>query len=85
MEKQIALVNKTNQRVISVLVVDSLDEDRIQPFATTECNVVPVTTSIPYVNGLWDGTNFIPPTNDYLIEIGLVSEEIETVEDPEGE
>jgi hypothetical protein len=81
MEKQIALVNKITNRVENILVVDSLDEDKIQPFATVECNVVPVTTSIPYVNGLWNGTEFTAPTTEYLIEIGLVSKIIETTEE----
>jgi len=85
MEKQIALVNKITNRVENILVVDSLDEDKIQPFATTECNVVPVTTSIPYLHGLWNGTEFTAPTTEYLIEIGLVSKIIETTEDPVGD
>ena len=74
MEKQIALVSKTNQRVINVLVVDSLEKSHIDQWATNELDVVAVKDSTPYVNGLWDGKEFTPPDNEYLIEIGLVQE-----------
>ena len=73
MEKQIALVNKTNQRVINILVVDSLDKSHINQWATNELDVIAVKDSIPYVNGLWDGKEFVPPDNEYLIEIGLIT------------
>ena len=76
MEKQIALVSKTNQRVINVLVVDSLDKSHIGQWATNEIDVVAVKDSIPYVNGLWDGKEFTPPDNEYLKSIGLVSDQI---------
>ena len=75
MEKQIALVNKENKRVISVLVVDSLDKSHIDQWATNELDVVAVKDSTPYINGLWDGKEFMPPDNNYLISIGLVQEE----------
>jgi|LakMenEpi03Aug12_release.lakeMendotaPanAssembly.Ray.scaffolds.fasta_scaffold3301078_1 hypothetical protein len=74
MEKHIALVNKTNQRVTSVLVVDSLDKSHIDQWATDELDVIAVKDSTPYVNGLWDGEEFTPPDNEYLISIGLVQE-----------
>jgi len=73
MEKQIALVNKTNKRVISVLVVDSLDKSHIDQWATNELDVIAVKDTTPYINGLWDGKKFSQPTEDYLIEIGLVN------------
>lgn len=76
MEKQIALVDKTNQRVISVLVVESLEKSHINQWATNEIDVVAVKDSIPYVNGLWDGEEFTPPDNEYLKSIGLVSDQI---------
>ena len=76
MEKQIALVNKTNQRVISVLIVDSLDKSHIGQWATNEIDVVAVKDSTPYVNGQWDGKEFMPPDDDYLKSIGLVSDQI---------
>ena len=72
MEKQIALVNKTTGRVENVLVVDFLDKEKIKAFETADCDVVAVKDSIPYLNGLWDGKEFSQPTEDYLIEIGLV-------------
>ena len=75
MEKQIALVNKTNKRVLNVLIVDNLDKDYIDQFATDDCDVVAVKDSTPYVNGLWNGKEFTPPDNKYLISIGLVQEE----------
>jgi len=74
MEKQIALVDKTSKRVLNVLVVDDLDKDYIAQWATNECDVVAVKDTTPYVNGLWDGKEFTPPDNEYLISIGLVQE-----------
>jgi hypothetical protein len=73
MEKQIALINKENQRVINVLVVDSLDKFHIDQWATDELDVIAVKDSIPYVNGLWNGKEFTPPNNEYLKEIGLMT------------
>lgn len=73
MEKQIALVNKITKRVKNVLVIDSLDKEYIKNWATDELEVVPVKNSIPYVNGLWDGKQFTQPSDEYLIEIGLIT------------
>ena len=73
MEKHIALVNKTTKRVVNVLIVDSIDKDYIKQFATDELDAIAVKDSTPYINGLWDGKEFSEPTNDYLIEIGLVN------------
>jgi len=73
MEKQIALVSKANKRVLNVLVVDNLDKDYIAQWATDECDVIAVEDTTPHINGLWDGKKFTEPTNDYLIEIGLVN------------
>jgi hypothetical protein len=75
MEKHIALVNKTTKRVVNVLIVDNLDKDYIAQFATTECDVIAVKDSTPYVNGLWDNKEFTPPDNEYLISIGLIKED----------
>ena len=72
MEHKIALIKKSDQRVQGVIVVDSLEESHIQQWATEVFDVVAVTDSIPYVYGLWDGTNFHAPENEYLISIGLV-------------
>ena len=73
MEKQIALVNKTTKRVVNVLIVDSIDKDYIKQFATDELDAIAVKDSTPHINGLWDGKEFSQPTEDYLIEIGLVN------------
>lgn len=80
MEKQIALVSKTDKRVLNVLVVDNLDKDYIAQFATAKCDVVAVKDTTPHINGLWDGKKFTEPTNDYLIEIGLVNP-VEVIDD----
>lgn len=81
MEKQIALIRKSDNRVVNVLVVESLDKDNIKAFATDELEVVAVSKSIPYINGLWDGKEFIPPTIEYLVEIGLCAEPDYSVQD----
>jgi hypothetical protein len=73
MEKQIALVNKSTQRVENLLVVDSLEKSHIAAWETDALDVVAVKDSIPYVHGIWNGTEFTPPDNEYLIEIGLLT------------
>ena len=77
MEKQIALVNKSTQRVENILVVDSLEKSQIAAWATDALDVVAVKDSIPYVHGLWDGTEFHNPTTEYLKSIGLVVDLVE--------
>ena len=72
MEKQIALVNKTTNRVENIILVDSFDN--AQDWATPTLDAIPVENGkVAYLNGLWNGTEFIEPTNDYLIEIGLLN------------
>jgi len=77
MEKQIALVRKSDQRVDNVLVVESLEKSHIEQWATDFVDVIAVKDSIPYVHGLWDGTQFHAPENDYLISIGLLNAPVE--------
>lgn len=72
MEKHIALVRKSDQRVENILIVDSLNS--IDKWATDALDVVPVTDSTPYVHGLWDGVKFHSPDNDYLKSIGLIQD-----------
>lgn len=78
MENKIALVNKLDKRVKNILIVDSLDENEIKMFETDEIEVIPVKNSIPYLYGLWDGKKFIEPDNDYLLSIGIVSNQDNT-------
>lgn len=72
MEKQIALIDKTNNRVKNVLVVETLDNDFIQAWANATTLVVPVANTPAYVHGIFDGTTFTAPDEAYLIEIGVV-------------
>jgi len=77
MEKQIALVRKSDQRVDGVIVVDSLEKSHIATWETDALDVIPVKDSVAYVHGLWDGKEFHAPENEYLISIGLVKEPTE--------
>jgi hypothetical protein len=72
MEHQIALIKKSDQRVQSIILVDSLEDSYIQQWATDLLDIVVVTDSVPHVHGLWDGANFHNPENEYLVSIGLV-------------
>ena len=81
MEKQIALVCKAHNRVMNVLVVYSLDKSHIEQWKTDELDVVAVGESIPYINGLWDGKEFIAPSIDYLVEIKACAEPDYSVQD----
>lgn len=77
MEKQIALIRKSDNRVENVIVVDSLQKSHIDQWATAALDVVAVKDSIPYIYGLWDGEQFTAPDNEYLKSIGLLNDEIE--------
>ena len=77
MEKQIALVRKSDQRVDNILVVDSLEKSHIAAWATDALEVVAVKDSIPYLHGLWDGAEFHSPDNEYLKSIGILIDPIE--------
>jgi len=79
MEKQIALIDKATNRVKNVLVVDSLDNDFIQAWANESTLIVPITDSPAFVHGIYDGTTFATPEDEYLLEIGVLQpiEEIE--------
>jgi hypothetical protein len=79
MEKQIALVRKSDQRVDNVIVVDSLEKSHIAEWETDSLDVIAVKDSIPYLYGLWDGKEFHAPENEYLISIGLVQNPTEEV------
>ena len=72
MEKHIALVRKSDQRVENILIVDSLNS--IDKWATDALDVVAVTDSTPYVHGLWDGTKFNEPEQEYLKSIGFIAD-----------
>lgn len=74
MKNQIALIRKLDQRVDSVIIVDSVETSYVEQWATNALDVVVVMDSIPYVNGLWDGTNFHNPENEYLVSNGFVVE-----------
>ena len=80
MEKQIALIDKATNRVKNVLVVESLDNDHIQAWANETTLVIPITDSPAYVHGIFDGTTFTAPDNQYLIEIGVLQPTDETQE-----
>jgi hypothetical protein len=77
MEKQIALVAKSDQRVKNIIVVDSLEKSHIAKWATDGLDVVAIDDSIPYLHGLWDGTEFHAPDNDYLKSIGILKDFVE--------
>ena len=80
MEKQIALIDKANNRVKNVLVVETLDNDFIQAWANETTLVVPITNSPAYVHGIFDGTTFATPDDDYLLEIGVLQPTDQTQE-----
>ena len=74
MEKQIALVRKSDKRVENILVVESLEKSHIAAWETDALDVVAVKDSTCYLYGLWDGKEFHAPENEYLISIGLMKE-----------
>lgn len=79
MEKQIALISKSDNRVKNVLIVDSFDD--LDSFKTEELDAIAVDKSQPHLHGLWDGKKFTEPSQDYLIEIGLLTLPAEPTEE----
>lgn len=72
MENKIALVNKKTKRVENVILVESFDDT--SNWSTDLLDAIFVNENqIVYLNGQYDGQNFIQPTNDYLIQIGLLT------------
>lgn len=73
MELQVALVNKTNNRVDNIIIVANHDD---APMWETDTHAaIPVTENhVCYLHGLWDGADFIEPDNEYLVSIGVSQE-----------
>jgi hypothetical protein len=79
MEKEIALIDKATNRVKNILVVESHDDEHIQQWATDSLLVVPVIDSQAFLHGIYDGTTFATPENEYLISMGL----LQPIQEPE--
>ena len=74
MENRVALVNKETKRVENIILVASFDD--APNWATDKVDAVPVQDGqVVYINGTYDGEKFEEPTNEYLISIGLLTEE----------
>lgn len=75
MENKVALVNKSTSRVENVIVVSSLDD--APNWETDTFSAIPIQENqTAYVYGIWDGTNFQIPENEYLISIGIINPEV---------
>lgn len=84
MEKKVALIRKSDNRIENIILV--ADFRNIEQYATDSLNAVKIEENqTAYINGVYENGEFYEPTNEYLIEIGLVDanykEEISATED----
>jgi hypothetical protein len=71
MEKLAALINIETNRVENVIVVS--DENHIDSFCNENQKCVEVKQNqYPFRYGIFDGTDFIPPEDEFLLSLGLI-------------
>lgn len=69
MEKHLALVDKNTKMIKSIIVVESYDNTIDWEDKSTLA--IPDENHIAILYGSWDGENFIEPTEETLIELGV--------------
>ena len=80
MENHLALVDKKTKIIKQIILIESFDN--ASDWENADTLAIPDPNHSAYLNGTWDGENFIPPTNEKLIELGLltpVEDETETL------
>ena len=68
-----------NNRVVQIAVFASQDEELANRIVQEQNfdSAVWAGEIVPIMHSSYDGTEFTPPTNDYLISIGIMSPDIE--------
>lgn len=71
MENHLALVDKKSKMVKQIILVESFDN--ASDWENADTLAIPDANHSAYLYGTWDGENFIAPTNEKLIELGLLT------------
>lgn len=70
MENHLVLVDKKTNMIKQIILVESFDN--ASDWENSETLAIPDKQHSAHLYGSWDGKNFIQPTNEKLIELGLL-------------
>lgn len=74
MENHLVLIDKKSKIIKSIILVESFDD--ISAWVNADTLAIPDPDHSAILYGTWDGKNFIAPTNEKLIELGLTEEPV---------
>ena len=69
MENHLVLVDKKSKMIKSIILVESFDD--VSAWINADTLAIPDPDHSAILYGTWDGEDFIPPTNETLIELGI--------------
>lgn len=70
MENHLALIDKETGTVKSIILVESFDD--ITAWENADTLAIPDPDHSAILYGSWDGKKFKAPTNEFLIELGIL-------------
>lgn len=70
MENHLALIDKETETVKSIILVESFDD--ITAWENADTLAIPDPDHSAILYGSWDGKKFKAPTNEFLIELGIL-------------
>lgn len=70
MENHLALIDKKTKIIKSIIIVESFDN--ITSWENADTVAIPDPDHSAILYGSWDGKKFKAPTNDFLIELGIL-------------
>lgn len=78
MENHLALVDKKTKIIKSIILVESFDD--ISAWVNADTLAIPDPDHLAILYGTWDGEDFIAPSEQTLIELGISKPVEEPVE-----
>jgi hypothetical protein len=70
MENHLTLIDKKTKMIKQIILVESYDD--ISDWGNADTLAIPDPDHLAILYGSWDGEDFIAPTNERLIELGLL-------------
>lgn len=70
MENHLVLIDKKTKTIKQIILVESFDN--ASDWENADTLAIPDFNHSAYLYGSWDGENFIAPTNEKLIELGIL-------------
>lgn len=71
MENRLALIDKKTKMIKSIILVESFDD--VSAWENDETIAIPDSDYSAILYGSWDGKKFKAPTNEVLIELGIMN------------